>query len=73
MRTSLRFITPFLRSTLALSSDLPDSPATDAWAKLGPESGYMTDVAIDPVDPDILYAGTNGEGIYRYRPAARRP
>ena len=35
-----------------------------AWSPKGPFGGHVSAIAIDPVHPDIIYAGTGG-GVYR--------
>jgi uncharacterized repeat protein (TIGR01451 family) len=35
------------------------------WTRVLPTSGEAYDVVVDPGDGDIVYAGTNGEGVYR--------
>lgn len=39
--------------------------AQAVWTQLGPEGGRVTAVAIHPVTPTTVYAGTVGGGIYR--------
>jgi photosystem II stability/assembly factor-like uncharacterized protein len=35
------------------------------WTTIGPEGGKVQALVIDPQNPDILYAGTNGAGIFK--------
>jgi photosystem II stability/assembly factor-like uncharacterized protein len=36
-----------------------------AWSRVGPFGGNVISLAIDPVSPKTLYAGTSYGGIYR--------
>jgi photosystem II stability/assembly factor-like uncharacterized protein len=40
-------------------------PADAAWRSEGPFVGTVVDVAIDPANPDILYAATAAGGVWR--------
>jgi len=35
------------------------------FSSIGPDGGTVTSIAIHPMDPDIIYAGTWGNGIYK--------
>jgi len=49
----------------ALFTSAPVAQAgTNVWTRLGPEGGSITAVAIDPVTPGTLYAGT-GAGVFK--------
>jgi len=37
-----------------------DGVASDEWVSIGPNGGNITALAVDPVNNDIVYAGTNG-------------
>src|SRR5262245_10124989 len=37
----------------------------NVWTSNGPEGGLIQVLAIDPVTPSILYAGTGGSGIFK--------
>ncbi len=37
----------------------------DQWTQIGPEGGYLGPLAIDPVNPDILYAATADIGVFK--------
>ncbi len=37
----------------------------DNWGSIGPDGGSITALAIDPVTPSILYAGTDGGGVFK--------
>lgn len=40
----------------------------ETWELLGVESlGFVYSLLLDPVDPEILYAGTRGNGVFRSR------
>src|SRR5260370_24675881 len=36
-----------------------------AWRSEGPFLGAVTDVAVDPVNPDTIYAATDSGGVWR--------
>ncbi len=36
----------------------------DAWSQIGPEGGTVNGVAVDPLTPSTVYAGTNG-GVFK--------
>jgi photosystem II stability/assembly factor-like uncharacterized protein len=43
--------------------------AGETWSRLGTwPDVQLTELVIDPREPSILYAGTNGEGVLRYKP-----
>ncbi len=35
------------------------------WSPVGPEGGGPSTLAVDPHDPDTVYAGTSNDGVYR--------
>jgi Divergent InlB B-repeat domain len=39
--------------------------ADNVWTSLGPEGGHITALAIDPLTPTTLYAGTEGSGVFQ--------
>ena len=39
--------------------------AQETWKQLGPDGGYVDAIAIDPVTPTTLYAGTAYGGVFR--------
>ena len=39
--------------------------AADAWTPVGPRTGDVQTLAMDPADPATLFAGTFGGGLYR--------
>ena len=41
------------------------SAGTNVWTSIGPEGGTISVLAIDPVTPTILYAGTEYGGVFR--------
>lgn len=64
MRTrSLMFIMLFLVFWRAGSVPMPDSG--DTWSTSWPEGGDILCLAIDPLSPDILFAGTQTQGMYK--------
>jgi hypothetical protein len=38
---------------------------TDIWRPIGPPGGQVMDLALDPDDSRILYAGTSGGGVFK--------
>lgn len=42
----------------------PASAGMDVWTSQGPFGGLIDDLAIDPSDPSIVYAGTN-DGLFK--------
>lgn len=57
----LAFFTVFA----ALAENDPLSPSLPWVQTGGPCGGYINEIAIDPLNPSILYATGSGEGIYR--------
>lgn len=54
--------------TLLLLAGLLVSPVRAGsfqWTSYGPNGGNVTAFAVNPTDPSIIYAGTNGGGVYR--------
>ena len=50
-----------------------DGGETWTWAGRGPSSGAISALALNPRDAEVLYAGTEGEGVFRARlPQIRR-
>ncbi len=43
----------------------PDAPPPVQSMSIGPDGGTYTAVAVDPVNPSIIYLGTYGAGVYR--------
>jgi len=39
--------------------------AADRWQPAGPEGGNVTSLAIDPVNPRVLYAGVGAGGVFK--------
>ena len=71
--TSLPTITPVPTSTntfLSLTATpeptaMSDLLEKDKWSSSGPEGGFIIPLAIDPVTPTTLYAGTYGNGVFK--------
>ena len=70
----LRLAVPWVRMIVATSlvltvSLVSGSPPSEAgqntWTKLNLDGRRVQALAVDPVDPNILFAGTNGDGIFR--------
>lgn len=43
---------------------------TAAWTNIGPYAAYAWSLAIDPQDPNVLYCGTDGAGLFKSANAA---
>src|SRR5438132_874096 len=43
-----------------------------AWRSEGPFLGAVTDVAVDPVNPDTIYAATGSGGVWRSDDGGKR-
>ncbi len=41
------------------------SAETNVWMNIGPRGGTINALAIDPTTPTILYAGTDGNGVFK--------
>ncbi len=44
---------------------LPAQAGNGIWTPLGPDSGTVTALALDPSNPDVLYAGTDWSGVFK--------
>src|SRR6266850_7493172 len=44
---------------------LLSAPAHAAWRSEGPFVGVVVDVAVDPANPNIIYAATHSGGVWR--------
>lgn len=58
-----RFALPLLFLTAALPARL--SAGVERWTPLGPDEGVVLSLAVDPQNPDIVYAGTRTAGVFR--------
>jgi uncharacterized protein YraI len=43
----------------------PAAAGTDVWTSNGPEGGPINVLVINPTTPTILYAGTEGSGVFK--------
>lgn len=64
-------IGPSVALALALAGALATGPASAQWRAEGPVAGTVNDLAVDPTNPDTLYAGTAGGGVWRSTDAGR--
>src|SRR5262245_11308317 len=65
MRIVRRSPVPFLMA-LCCQAGLTDlATAASSWTNPGPDGGGVTAIAIDPVHPDTLYAGTWTAGTWK--------
>ena len=64
--TTFRKILLLILPTLLIVSDAGTVFAgINVWTSNGPEGGRIRALAIDPVTPDTLYAGTEGGGLFK--------
>ena len=59
------FLTLLFTVIVGLSSTTTVSAQTETWTTLGPEGGSILSLAVDPVAPTTLYAGTVSGGIFK--------
>ena len=52
-------------SLVLLAALLVATPALPAWRSEGPFVAAVTDVAVDPANPDTIYAATAAGGVWR--------
>jgi photosystem II stability/assembly factor-like uncharacterized protein len=67
MRVVSRFWSVALLATLTLMFIIPSRPISagiNVWTSIGPEGGTMSSLAIDPLSPSTLYAGT-ASGVFK--------
>jgi hypothetical protein len=55
----------FTSTRAAIVSAQPPTAEPNAWTGKGPEGGNIHALAIDPVTPTALYAGTEGAGVFK--------
>jgi hypothetical protein len=53
-----------LLAALVLAAQ-PAGAGLNAWTSHGPQGAQVNALAIDPATPTILYAGTNGGGVFK--------
>src|SRR5437867_6257230 len=53
-----------LLSALLVTSSMTAEGGINSWTSIGPEGGSIAALAIDPVTPGTLYAGTSG-GVFK--------
>lgn len=41
------------------------APTHAQWASIGPDGGYILAVAVNPSNPNVVYAGTDGGGVFK--------
>ena len=59
------FSCALLLSTVCLGRVYPANAAVSGWNGIGPDGGQILTLAIDPVTPQTLYAGTGYCGVYK--------
>ncbi len=62
MKTRLGFV-PVALYILALATSLPAWAQT--WTPIGPDGGLVTAVVVHPTDPRLVWAGTEGGGVFK--------
>ena len=50
---------------LVASHGTPAQAGFEEWTSNGPYGGWISALAVDPQDPRVLYAGTEGLGVFR--------
>jgi photosystem II stability/assembly factor-like uncharacterized protein len=63
MKTRPWFV-PAVLSVLLLALGLPAS-AENTWTPIGPDGGTVTAMVVHPTDPRLVWAGTNGGGVFK--------
>jgi photosystem II stability/assembly factor-like uncharacterized protein len=53
------------RAVPVLALLLVSAPALASWTPLGPFGGTVTALAVDPGNPQVVYAGTFGRGLFK--------
>ncbi|MBI4683132.1 MAG: hypothetical protein HY757_08550 [Nitrospirae bacterium] len=61
---SLLFLMALVCLTLSMNVQ-NSSAAGGVWTSIGPEGGPISDLAIDPVNTSIIYAGTSYGGVFK--------
>ena len=58
---------PFACAVVALLAIAPArlSAGVERWTPLGPDEGVVLSLAVDPQNPDVVYAGTRTAGVFR--------
>src|SRR5215471_13993807 len=54
-----------LSAVLWVSSARMVHAGDNVWTSLGPEGGPVLALALDPLTPTTLYAGTDGSGVFK--------
>ena len=62
-----RFYAEFIKTARIIRKTSTPFHADDIWTNIGPQNqgGRMNSLAIDPGDPDIVYAGSASGGLWR--------
>lgn len=50
---------------ILLATAAPGYAGVNRWTSNGPEGAYITAVVFDPLDPQTVYAASDGGGLYR--------
>src|SRR5437870_7111893 len=65
-RKKLRFVSlGVLLGALLVTSSMTAEGGINSWTSNGPEGGWIVALAIDPVTPATLYAGTYLGGVFK--------
>src|SRR5256885_10222887 len=66
LREKLRFVSlGVLLGALLVTSSRTVEGGINSWTSNGPEGGSIRALAIDPMTPGTLYAGTGGGGVFK--------
>jgi photosystem II stability/assembly factor-like uncharacterized protein len=61
-----RRLLPICALLLALAGGAgPAHAGINFWTSIGPDGGSINALVVSPAQPDLLYAGSNGAGLYR--------
>src|SRR5437016_7880235 len=66
LRKKLRLVSlGVLLSALLVTSSMTAERGINSWTNTGPEGGSIVALAIDPMTPATLYAGTGWGGVFK--------
>ncbi len=58
-------LTLLITSALLALGSQPSAAGFGEWTSQGPYGGYIYTLAVDQADPDVLFAGTQGGGVFK--------
>src|SRR5437016_8787981 len=66
LRKKLRLVSRWvLLGALLVTSSMTAMGGINSWTSIGPDGGFIMALAIDPVTPATLYAGTYRGGVFK--------